>query len=177
MRVGRLAGVAAVCAGVAAAAPAQAQLTFKDTQIIARTLTFLEAPPSGTAELGVVFDASVVGSLPAARQAAAQFGGGVAVGHLTLEARVLPLSELGAAQNLVAILVPFDLGDTGGALAAAARRLHVPVISTSMACVERGDCTVGFRTQDTLQIVLNHAACEAAQIGFIQAFRILVKEI
>ena len=56
-------------------------------------------------------------------------------------------------------------------------RLHVPTISTEMACVRTAHCIVGFSSQPSVEIVLNRDAANHAGVRFIQAFRMLVREL
>ena len=155
---------------------ARAQATPKDLQVIARTLTFLEPAPTGSAVLGVVYAPGTSASASEAQALAAMFREGVTVGHLTLHARLIPAEDLASLKDVAAIFIAGDLGARMADVAAAARRMHVPTISMDMSCVQHGECTMGFSTTLTVQITLNRTACDAAGIGFIQAFRILVHE-
>ncbi len=62
------------------------------------------------------------------------------------------------------------------AVSGTALRLHIPTVSIDMACVQSGNCVVGFSSEPTVKIVIDHAAAERAGMHFLQAFRMLVKE-
>jgi hypothetical protein len=168
--------LAAIVVTTLSCGAAHAQPTAKDSQVIVRALTFLESPPTGTADLAIVFAPASSDSVSQAQTLAGLFAGGITVGHLTLRPRLVPAVDLPALSNVAAIYVAGDLGPLIPALSAAGRRLHVPTLSTDMACVDRGACMIGVSTAATVRIVLNRAACLAAGIVFIQAFRILVTE-
>jgi hypothetical protein len=51
----RLAGAAAVCLFALIPQPCRAQFTQRDGQIIARTLSFIEAGTGGTLEIGIAY--------------------------------------------------------------------------------------------------------------------------
>lgn len=152
------------------------QASVKATQVIARAMTFLDPSPAGTAELGILYMPSQPASVEQANQMAALFGEGLTVGQLTVRPRLLPIDALPTAQGLAAIFVTGELGAATAELPAAARRMHIPTISTDLACVQQAVCTMGFDSTRTVRILLSHAACQAAGINFIQAFRILVTE-
>jgi ABC-type uncharacterized transport system substrate-binding protein len=153
------------------------QESSKYPQIIVRTLTFLQAPPRGAGTLGIVFAETSPQSRANAQRLAALFENGVTVGQLTVTPRLLSSGALATAGDLVAVFVEPEAAANTAGLAAAASRLHVPVISTDVKCVVNGGCAVAFSVEDTVRITVNHAACTAAGIAFIQAFRILVSEI
>ncbi|HTZ69539.1 MAG TPA: hypothetical protein VMB71_02715 [Acetobacteraceae bacterium] len=170
-------GLTAGLAGLLPCNAARAQATARDAQLIVRTLTFLTEPPQGAAVIAIPYMPGDAASVAAARQAVAAFAGGVTVGHLTATPQLVATPDLAKLSGVVALFMPDRFGGDTRQLAAAARRLHVPLISTNLGCVEQGACTVGFSAGATVQIELNHAACAASGIEFIQAFRMLVKEI
>jgi hypothetical protein len=156
--------------------PAFGQVSAKDTQVIARTMTFLDPAPTGVAEIGILYAQTAPESVAQANLVAGLFGAGVTVSRLTVRPRLVTLASLPNIHGLSAIFITEGLGNSAMAVAAAARRLHVPTISTDLSCVQQGICTVGVNSTMTVRIVLSHAACQDAGISFIQAFRILVTE-
>ena len=156
--------------------PAFGQVSAKDTQVIARTMTFLDPAPTGVAEIGILYAQSAPESVAQANLVAGLFGAGVTVSRLTVRPRLVTVASLPNVHGLSAIYITDGLENDATAVAAAARRLHVPTISTDLACVHQGICSVGVNSTMTVRIVLSHAACLDAGISFIQAFRILVTE-
>lgn len=139
-------------------------------------MTFLDPAPTGVAEIGILYAQGTPDSVAQANQIAGLFGAGVTVSRLTVRPRLVTVASLPNVHGLSALFITDGLGGQGEAVAAAARRLHVPTISTDLACVQQGLCTVGVNSTMSVRIVLSHAACQDAGISFIQAFRILVTE-
>ena len=80
------------------------------------------------------------------------------------------------AAGLSGLYLTSGLDSSMDAVFGAARRLRVPTISASLACVEQGHCVVGFTSEPTVQILLNEGAAERTGVHFLQAFRMLVRE-
>lgn len=154
-----------------------AQFTPRDGQIIARALSFSEATPGGALELGIAYAPDRPTSLRQAQSLLAAIGDGLAAGKVTLTARLIPVDQLAGATGIAGIFVTSDLGPQLDVVIAAARQLHVPTISTEMACVRAARCILGFSSQPTVQIILNHEAANQAGVHFTQAFRMLVSEL
>ncbi len=112
-----------------------------------------------------------------AENLAGAIGDALVAGRITLKARLIPIDQLRNAAGIGAIFVTSDLDPHLDEVDAAARRLHVPTISTEMACVRTARCILAFSSQPTVQIVLNHDAANNAGVRFTQAFRMLVREL
>ena len=162
--------------GVASCTIAYGQASAKETQVIARALTFLDPAPTGEVEIGILYAKAHPDSVTQAKLTEVLFGNGITVGRLTVHARLVEYSTLPFVQGLAGIFVVGSLHEDTAILAAAATRLHVPVVSTDLACVRQAQCSVGVDSTSGVRIVLSHAACQSAGISFIQAFRILVTE-
>jgi hypothetical protein len=163
--------------------PARAQdvtakdVTAKDLQVIGRTLGFMEDASARTVELGIVY---VPGNPESARQAGAMqrlLGEGVAAGRITLRSRIIAIDQLGTAQNVGALFVVPAVGQISSAVMDAAKRLHIPAISTDVACVQAGTCVLAFHSEPTVEVFLSRAAAEGAGVRFTPAFRMLVKQM
>ena len=155
-----------------------AQFSPRDGQIIARTLSFIEAGTGGTLEIGIAY----APDRPARCSQAESLQGGDRrctrrrQGHA--EGAPDPdRSAANRASGIAGIFVTGDLGPQLDEVARAAQRLHVPTISTEMACVRTAQCILGFSSQPTVEIVLNHDAANSAGVRFTQAFRMLVREL
>jgi hypothetical protein len=154
-----------------------AQFTARDAQIIARTLSFSDAGPAGILEIGIVYAPEQADSLRQAESLSASIGESLVAGRVTLRARLVPVDHLAAQNGLAGLFITSNLGTHLDDIAATAQRLHIPTISTEMACVRVGHCMLAFSSQPNVEIVLNHSAANSAGVHFTQAFRMLVHEI
>ena len=157
--------------------PCMAQFSARDGQIIARTLSFLDPGTTGVVELGIAYAPGRPASVRQAENLRAVIGDALVAGKVTLKAKLIPVDQLPKASRIVGIFVTADLGSQLDEVAATARRLHIPTISTEMACVQAARCILGFSSQPTVEIVLNHNAANSAGVRFTQAFRMLVREL
>jgi len=177
---GRLArsGLGTVLACIAALWPgasdaAAATLSPQELQVIGRAIAFMQPPPSGGA-IAVVYVAGDPASRQDAEAIAAQTGSGLQAGGMLLAARVVEASALAEGGFAVAIAAS---GANGPSLGAAVRAAHVLCVTADLAAVQAGFCTLAISTDLRVQIVLNHAAAEAAGVGFAAAFRMMIHEI
>lgn len=173
----RLFVLLALCFTALPLEPGCAQFTPRDAQIIARTLGFIESATSGIVEIGITYAPDRPSSMHQAENLAGAIGDALVAGRITLKARLIPIDQLRNAAGIGAIFVTSDLDPHLDEVDAAARRLHVPTISTEMACVRTARCILAFSSQPTVQIVLNHDAANNAGVRFTQAFRMLVREL
>jgi hypothetical protein len=158
-------------------ATCRAQFTQRDGQIIARTLSFIEAGTGGTLEIGIAYAPDSPDSVRKAQSLKAVIGDALAAGKVTLKARLIPIQQLANAMGIAGIFVIGELGAYSDQVPSAALRLHIPTISTEMACVQSARCILAFSSQPTVEIVLNHNAANSAGVHFTQAFRMLVREL
>ena len=155
-----------------AARPCMAQFTTRDGQIIARSLSFIEPGLSGVLQLGIVYAPNQPVSARQAQSLASTIGDGLIAGKITLKARLVPIEQLATASGFAGGLEP-QLDD----VQRVSRQLHVPTISTEMAYLRSDHCMLGFSSEPTVEIVLNHNAANSAGVHFNQAFRMLVREL
>lgn len=154
-----------------------AQFTVRDAQIIARTLSFSDAGPAGTLEIAIVYAPDQANSARQAESLRASIGDSLVAGRVTLRARLVPVDHLDNVTGLAGLFVTSDLGAHLDVVSAMAERLHIPTISSEMACVRAARCIVAFSSQPNVEIVLNHDAANKAGVHFTEAFRMLVREL
>jgi hypothetical protein len=159
--------------------PVQAdEVTPKDIQVIGRTLGFMENAAAGALELGIVY---VRGEAESVRQAATMqstLGDGLSIGKLLLRPRLIASDELSTLDHAGALfIVPAALVAAASTAAATGHRLHVPVMSTDVACAQAGNCVLAFHSAPSVEIIFNRNAAEAEGVHFTPAFRMLVKQI
>ena len=172
-------GIIVIVSGVSAISGlqvARAQFSARDGQILGRTLGYVGDGMTGVVTLGIVFLPGDPSSQQEAALVQGVIGEGLVAGHVRLEARLVPVDQLAVVSGVNALYVTPDLAGSMSAVAGTALRLHVPTVSIDMACVQSGRCVVGFSSQPTVQIVIDHAAAERAGVHFLQAFRMLVRE-
>ena len=171
-------GVIAIVAVVAFAGvtPARADFSIRDGQILGRTLGYVGDGLSGTAILGIVFIPSDPSSRREAEAIRTVIGNGLAAGRVRLQASLIPVDQLAVVIGVNALYVTAGLTESMNAVSGTALRLHIPTVSIDMACVQSGNCVVGFSSEPTVKIVIDHAAAERAGMHFLQAFRMLVRE-
>ena len=111
-------------------ATCRAQFTQRDGQIIARTLSFIEAGTGGTLEIGIAYAPDSPDSVRKAQSLKAVIGDALAAGKVTLKARLIPIEQLANAMGIAGIFVIGELGAYSDQVPSAALRLHIPTIST-----------------------------------------------
>jgi hypothetical protein len=153
------------------------EITAKDIQVIGRTLGFMEDAGSGTVELGIVYARNEPESVRQAKAMQAMLGAGMMAGKVVLRPHLVATDELAKLEQIGALFVVPGGPSIAAAAALAAQRLHVPTLSTDVACAEAGQCVLGFRSDPTVEIVFSRGAAAGAGVRFTPAFRMLVKQV
>nr|WP_321983072.1 hypothetical protein [uncultured Lichenicoccus sp.] len=169
-------GIILLALAVVPARAAETEFSVKDAQVLGRTLGYVGDGVTGAVVVGVAFSPAVPVSQQDADRVRAVIGDGLPTGRVRLQARLVAVDQLAGAAGFDAFYVTQGLGDGMDAVFSAARRLHVPTISTSPACLQSGDCVVGFSTEPKVEIVIDSASAARTGVRFMQAFRMLVKE-
>jgi hypothetical protein len=166
------------CSPCVRATPAFAgDVTAKDIQVIGRALGFMEDAAPGTVDLGIVYAPDIPDSV---RQAAAMqslLGTGVPAGKIVLRPHLVTVDQLGKIDNVGALFIVPAAGQIAAAVIAAAGRLHIPTISTDIACAEAGSCVLAFHSEPTVEVFMNRTAAAGAGVRFTAGFRMLVKQL
>ena len=158
------------------ATAASIEFTPKDAQVLGRTLEFIGDGHTGPVTVGITFSSEVPVSRSAAERVYAVIGDGLLTGRVRLHARLIPIELLDNITGLDALYVPIDLAGSMASVTRAAQRMHIPTISTDLACVEAGQCVVGFTSDPSVQIIIDRAAADRVRVRFVPAFRMLVRE-
>jgi len=156
---------------------ARAEVTTKDAQVIGRVLGFLETPPTGTVELGIVFDPAKPDSVADAEKLRGILGDGIPSGTAKLRPRLVPITDVATAPKVIAFFVTHGLGPGVDAVAIVAQQRHVPTITNEPGCAYSGRCVISATSEPAVEIVVNKAAAEATGTKFATFFRMLIKEI
>jgi len=159
-----------------AGAPAYAQVSQNDMQIVGRVLSFLEKPLTGEVVVGIVYAADNAQSLREAENVAQLLGGGLKVGSVTLKPLLVPIANITHVNAGMFFLTP-GLGLQAKGIAEATRSKHVPCITTDITQVREGVCTVSVRSQPKIEILVNRMAAKDSGTAFSTVFRMMIKEI
>lgn len=163
--------------GVHFVTAANAEVTEKDFQVIARALGFMTNGPKGTVDIAIVHAPEVPASMAEAQAAQTLLGEGLQAGALTLRPVMVPASDLGKLTGVGAIFVTPGMDGQQDAIFAASQTSGTIIISTDRACVEAGKCTMFVATAAKVEILVNKAAAAAANVSFDSAFKMMIKEI
>jgi hypothetical protein len=155
--------------------PGLAEPTLRDLQTAVRALAFLETPPTGLAEIGIVYPEGSEEGLAQARRIAATFGNGIRAGNLTLRPKLVPLANAGQA-GAVALLLTEAAWPEAERVARAVAGSGVVTITAGRAAPEGGGSVLAVRGEPRVEIVVNRAAAQAAGVSFAAAFRMMIQE-
>ncbi len=150
--------------------------SLKDGQILGRTLGYIGEATTGTAIVGIAFAPADPVSRREAELVLSVIGEVPSSGRLHLQGRLITVAQLAGVTDINAIYVTGGLAQGMNEISAAARRLHVPTIAANLTCVQSGGCAVGFSSEPTVQILVDHQTTEKAGVHFRQAFLMLVRE-
>ena len=149
-----------------------APMSAKDVQIIAKALGFLDPAPAGGMVAVVYSDAA---SKADADGVVTSFGAGLPSAGGTITAKAVDVAALGDGGGYIAIILAD--GVSSDAANAAAKAHRIPCITANLALVQSGGCVMSVQSEPKVSITVNHAAAQAAGIGFASAFAMLIHEI
>ena len=160
-------------AGALISAPALAETSQRDLEVIGRALGFVDGANGSDRTVAIVYDAA---SEAEAQSLAGAMAGGLSAGRVTLNARLVPLAEAASLGDAdAAVLLGSAAGDAG--VFGAASASGVMTVSTDMGCVESGQCVMGVQSAPSVRIVVNRGAAEASSVSFAAAFAMMIEEI
>jgi len=173
-RIARAAACAVAAAlvispGAALADPA------KDLQVAARALGFLEAAPSGSVVLGIVFDPGKPATVAERDALLAALGAGLSAGDMKITGQGVEAGKVGATSGVAALYVTSGVNYAEVGAAASAKKLLT--ISGDKACAQAGHCVMSVVTSPAVEITVNHNAATAVGASFKAAFRMMIHEI
>jgi hypothetical protein len=158
--------------------PAWAEdVTPKDLQVIGRTLGFMEDAAAGSLELGIVYVRNEPESVRQAKLMQGMLGVGLTAGKLVLLPHLVATEELPTLDHIGALFIVPAAAHVADVVATAAKRLHVPTLSTDVSCAEAGHCVLAFHSDPTVEIVFSRDAAAVAGVRFTPAFRMLVRQL
>lgn len=163
----------AALTGVAIAAPAAAETTTRDIEVIGRALGFMEGVSGSDRVVAIVFDAASEGE---AQALAAAMDGGLSAGRVTLTGRLVPVADVNSVSGAhAAVLLGGAANDAS--VASAVNSVGAMSVATDMGCVEAGNCVMGVQSAPSVRIVVNRANADSASISFAAAFAMMIEEV
>jgi hypothetical protein len=164
-------GLAAV-----AAYPAQADVTAKDIQVMARALGFAEKAPTGEIRFGIVYAPGNAASVKQAETVQKLLGDGLKAGNLVLKPVLVNIDEAAAA-DVGAFLLIEGMGADGAKLAAVTKSKQKPCLTIDIPQVQSGSCAMGIKSEPKVEILVNKAAADASGVTFGASFRMMITEL
>lgn len=165
----------ALLAGLALPLGAAADPTPRDLQVLARALGFLERPPAGTAEVGVVYPQQSAAARDEATRIAASFGEGIRAGNLVVRPRLVTVEGV-ASVPVAALLLTEAAVPHAAAIAGAVAGRSVLTIASDRSLIDSGSVVMVVRGEPRVEILVNRTAAQAAGINFAAAFRMMIQE-
>ncbi|MBP0447332.1 hypothetical protein J8J14_21420 [Roseomonas sp. SSH11] len=153
----------------------RAEPGLRDLQVAVRALAFLEEPPVGPAEIGIVYGENSVEGLAQALRVAASFGDGLRAGNLTLRPSLMAVREVRQGGVVALLLTDSALPHTGR-IAQAVARTGIVTITAGAEAAEPGTTVLRVRASPRVEIVVDRIAAEAAGVSFAAAFRMMIQE-
>jgi hypothetical protein len=158
------------------ALPVKADVTTTDLQVIARALSFVERPLSGTVNVGIVHIPGNPASLREARAIQTAMGRSLRVGNLTMQPVLVPL-ENAASANVDLFLLSDHAGPAAKVLPEIAESRRMPCVTLDIVQVRDGTCAIGIRSRPRVEIFVNRAAATSSGVTFATAFRMMITEL
>lgn len=155
---------------------ASAEISITDLQVAARALTFMEQPLSGRVRVGIVHSTRSPRSQSQAKSLATRLDSGLLVGSIELIPVLVPIEEARTAAVDMFLLTEF-VPPAFPELSTISRQRQILCVTTDVAQVESGACTVAVRSRPTVEIIVNREAAVNSGVRFATAFRVMVTEI
>jgi len=169
----RLAGLVAMLTLVTLA-PAYADVTEKDIQVLGRAIGFIENGQTWTVSVPVAYPDRDAASQATADPHAELIGTGRSAGKLTMNAAS---TAMGALSSADIILVPNGQSSLYDAVKAATSSGKGISASADKACAAAGACVISVASDPKVEIFMSSSASAAANVSFGSAFRMMIKEL
>jgi len=166
----------ALAAAVVLAEPAQAGMTQKDIQVMARALGFTDKPPVGDVTIGIVYLPSSPQSAKEAEDLQKVLGDGLKAGAIVLKPVLVKVDDAAGA-NVDAFLLTEGVGAEASKVAAATKAKQKPCITIDIPQVQSGACIMGIKSEPKVEIIVNKAAAADSGVGFAASFRMMITEL
>lgn len=171
----RFAALVLAAVAVTLSSPARAGIDEQQLQIAARALSFMQNPPAGAVQVGIVYDPKSPQSAAEATALQQILERDPKTGNFVMQPLLLKPEEAGSAQVGLFLLTD-GVGAGAMQLAGATRAKHVPCVTGDLAQVKDGACAIGVRSNPRVEILVNSATAAASGVVFSTAFRMLITE-
>ena len=170
----KIVGVAVVLAAVAfTGAPAYADVTEKDIQIMGRVLGFIQNGPEGEVRLGIVYNPDSSASKQTAQSIADMMGSGKKAGKVTFTPVVISSSEVSSSGATVVLVLD---GVNITKVVSAVSGKGIVTIGQSRDCLDNKSCVIVVESAPRVEIMVSRFASDATGVSFASAFRAMIKE-
>lgn len=167
---------AALVAVLACQAPAHAETTAKDAQVIVKAIGFQATKPSGEVKVAVVFAPDQPDSVKDAEQAKAALEA-ARTPALTPVPVLVPVGQLATLDTCQMVFVTAGTAAARDAIFEAAKSRKLLSVSTDATCAQAGKCVMAVKSEPRVEILVNRAAAQASSVEFTTAFRMMISEI
>jgi hypothetical protein len=155
---------------------ALAETEARNLQVLARTLGFMDPPMKGRLMVGILYDPASTAAYRDAGTLLGLFAGGLRTGGMTLDAKLVPMGESGAA-DVDLFLLSRGNGDRAAALVPVLKSRKLPCLTADLDQVRAGHCTIGLQSAPRVEILLNTKLAAQSDMAFASVFRMMVKEL
>ena len=146
---------------------------YKDFDVLARMLHFIDGVPQGERTVGVIVDPSVPDSLTAGEELTDALNGGKSYKNHTLIARAITPSEIGSVDF---VFIPEGMASYHKSVSDEAERTGKLTITNDPLCVERQQCVVSVRRRGRTEILWSRGAADRLSVGLGATLKALVDE-
>ena len=164
-----------LCSLFVMALPVYAAVDLAQLQIMVRALGFLNNPPTGDLNVGIVYSPGIPGSAEEASALEAELGSGLQVGDLFLKPVMVNINDVDNA-NVGLFFLTKDLGTDGRKILAASKKKQILCVTTDVAQVTNGSCGLGIVSQPKIQILVNHSVASSSGATFATVFSMMITE-
>lgn len=150
--------------------------TLNELKVGVRVVDFLANPLRGRIPFALIYDPQVKASADDAQAIMNWLGGAAAPGKTELEPVLLDVHQLDENRNFRVGFIAAGMESHYGRIFDYARRNRTLTISSDLACVRAGKCTVGIAGAPRVEVIISQQAASSCGIEFTEAFRMMVTE-
>lgn len=159
--------------GACLLAPAQAQTTERDLEVIGRVLGFLQGPSGSDRTVAIAYGPEAQAEAQAIVE---MMAGGLSTGRVTMVSQLLDGTDTsGLAGAHAVVLVGSAINDA--TLRQAASDQGILSVSTQTDCADAATCMLGIASSPSIRIVVNRSNLQQAGLRFDPAFVLMVEEV
>jgi hypothetical protein len=155
---------------------AHAEIVQTDVEVGGRVLSFLSPPLTGEIKVSVVYAPGNPASAADEKAVLALLGSGLKVGNVTLQPVAVDIDKVGGVADGV-VLLTGGLGADGAKVAAVLKAKKLVCMTTDLAAVQSGFCSIHLKSAPKVQITVNKSLDDAIGLSFGAAFKLMITEI